>query len=196
VMMVISGIVTYYIGSVEGAWKFLLALGAGTGLVYLLRWYWWRINAWSEVSAMATAFVVSLSAQWAGLSGEDPRGFGWLLLLTTIVTTVVWLAVTYGTAPEPAAKLRDFYARARPGGPGWRAIASTAGVDAELGGGLLRWAVGCVVVYLGLFGIGGVVLGRYWQGAIAIVIAIVLTAWLAGATETQAPARSPEVRVV
>jgi Na+/proline symporter len=196
VMMVIAGIVTYYIGSVEGAWKFLLALGAGTGLVYLLRWYWWRINAWSEVSAMATAFVVSLTAQAAGLSGDDPRGFAWLLLLTTAVTTVVWLGVTYGTAPEPVEKLREFYARARPGGPGWRAIVATADADATIGGGLLRWAVGCVVVYLGLFGIGGLVLGRPWQGALALVIAVALTAWLVGATEAETPARGIEVRVV
>jgi SSS family solute:Na+ symporter len=196
VMMVISGIVTYYIGSVEGAWKFLLALGAGTGLVYLLRWYWWRINAWSEVSAMATALVVSLAAQAAGLSGDDPRGFAWLLLVTTAATTVVWLAVTYATAPEPPETLRAFYARVRPGGPGWRAVAGTADADAQIGGGLLKWAVGCVVVYLGLFGIGGLVLGRYWEGAVALVIAVVLTVWLAGATEAPAPAQGPEVRVV
>ena len=196
VMMVVSGVVTYYIGSVEGAWKFLLALGAGTGLVYLLRWYWWRINAWSEVSAMATAFVVSLAAQAAGLSADDPRGFAWLLLVTTAATTVVWLAVTYSTAPEPPDTLRAFYARAHPGGPGWRAVSATADADAEIGGGLLKWAVGCVVVYLGLFGIGAFVLGRVWQGAVALVIAVALTAWLAGATETRLAARSSEVRVV
>jgi SSS family solute:Na+ symporter len=196
VMMIVSGIVTYYIGTVEGAWKFLLALGAGTGLVYLLRWYWWRVNAWSEVSAMATALVVSLSAQAAGLSGDDPRGFAWLLLLTTSVTTVVWLAVTYATAPEPAAKLREFYARARPGGPGWRSIASTADTDARIGGGLLVWVVGCVVVYLGLFGIGGIVLGRYWQGGVAVVLAAALTIWIVTATDTRATAETPQVRVV
>jgi SSS family solute:Na+ symporter len=196
VMMIVSGIVTYYIGTVEGAWKFLLALGAGTGLVYLLRWYWWRVNAWSEVSAMATALVVSLSAQAAGLSGDDPRGFAWLLLLTTSVTTVVWLAVTYATAPEPAAKLREFYARARPGGPGWRSIASTADTDARIGGGLLVWVLGCVVVYLGLFGIGGIVLGRYWQGGVAVVLAAALTIWIVTATDTRATAETPQVRVV
>jgi solute:Na+ symporter, SSS family len=196
VMMIVAGIVTYYIGSVEGAWKFLLALGAGTGLVYLLRWYWWRVNAWSEVSAMATALVVSLTAQAAGLSGDDPRGFAWLLLLTTSVTTVVWLAVTYATAPEPPAKLREFYARVRPGGPGWRTIASTAGTDVRIGGGLLAWALGCVVVYLGLFGIGGIVLGRYWQGGAAVVLALALTIWLVTMTEGDAAAGASEVRVV
>jgi hypothetical protein len=164
--------------------------------VYLLRWYWWRINAWSEVSAMATAFVVSLAAQAGGLRGEDPRGFAWLLLLTTAATTVAWLTVTYATSPEPPEKLRAFYARVRPGGPGWRAVAATADEDARIGGGLLTWAVGCAVVYLGLFGIGGLVLGRYWQGALAVVLAAALTAWLVRATGTRAPAAAPQVRVV
>ena len=185
VMMVISGIVTYYIASVEGAWKFLLALGAGTGLVYLLRWYWWRVNAWSEVSAMATAFVVSLGAQAAGMSSDDPRSFALLLLLTTVATTIVWLAVTFITAPEPQATLRAFYERARPGGPGWRAVSATADQDARLGGGIVIWLAGCAVVYLGLFGIGGLVLGRVWQGGLAVVIGAVLTAWLVRATRSR-----------
>ena len=195
-MMVVAAVVTYFISTVEGAWKFLLALGAGTGLVYLLRWYWWRVNAWSEVSAMATAFVVSLGAQALGLSGDDPRGFAWLLLVTTTVTTVVWLAVTYATAPEPPETLRAFYMRARPGGPGWRAVVPTAERDARIGGGLLVWALGCLVVYLGLFGIGGLVLGRYWQGGLAVIAAALLTAWVVTLTATPPGADEPEVRVV
>ena len=195
-MMVVAAVVTYFISTVEGAWKFLLALGAGTGLVYLLRWYWWRVNAWSEVSAMATAFVVSIALQARGVGTDDPRGFAWLLLITTMVTTVVWLAVTYLTAPEPPEKLRAFYMRARPGGPGWRAVVPTADRDARIGGGLVVWAVGCVVVYLGLFGIGGLVLGRYWQGGLAVVAAAALTAWVVMLTATPARAEEPEVRVV
>lgn len=183
VVMVISGVVTMNIGTVEGAWKFLLAIGAGTGLVYLLRWYWWRVNAWSEVSAMAAALIFSLAAQLGlGLSADDPRGFAQLLLLTTAATTVVWLAVTYLTAPEPAASLRTFYWRVRPGGPGWTAIVPTAGVDVALGVGLVQWALGCAVVYLGLFGIGGLVLGRPVRGAIAVLAALALTWYLVGAT--------------
>ncbi len=183
VMMVISGVVTMNIGTVEGAWKFLLAIGAGTGLVYLLRWYWWRVNAWSEVSAMAAALIFSLAAQLGlGLSADDPRSFAQLLLLTTAATTVVWLAVTYLTAPEPAASLRTFYWRVRPGGPGWTAIVPTAGADGALGVGLVQWALGCAVVYLGLFGIGGLVLGRPVRGAIAVLAALALTWYLVGAT--------------
>jgi Na+/proline symporter len=177
-VMAVSGVVTLYIGSVEGAWKFLLAIGAGTGLVYLLRWYWWRINAWSEVSAMASALVVSLLAQGLfGLTADAPRDFAILLMLTTAITTVIWLAVTYLTPPESPQVLRAFYARVRPGGPGWRAIEPNANRDARIGVGLVQWAMGCAIVYLGLFGIGGVVLGRTGQGAVAVAAAIVLT-WL------------------
>jgi Na+/proline symporter len=192
VMMVVSGVVTMNIATVEGAWKFLLAIGAGTGLVYLLRWYWWRINAWSEVSAMAAAFAISLGGQAAGLSADDPRSFAWLLIVTTAATTAVWLAVTYATAPEPRERLRAFYERARPGGPGWVAIVPGARADRAIGAGLLQWALGCAVVYLGLFGIGALVLGRPARGAIAVALAIVLTAWLVRATGTE----SREIRVV
>ncbi|HUF91382.1 MAG TPA: sodium:solute symporter family protein, partial [Candidatus Limnocylindria bacterium] len=182
-VMVVAGVASLYIGSVEGAWKFLLAIGAGTGLVYLLRWYWWRINAWSEVSAMASALVVSLLAQGPlGLSAEAPRDFAILLMVTTAITTVVWLAVTYLTAPESPEVLRAFSARVRPGGPGWRAITPQADGDARLGAGLWQWAAGCAVVYLGLFGIGGLVLGRTARGAAAVAAAGVLTWFLVRAT--------------
>jgi solute:Na+ symporter, SSS family len=187
-MMIISGVVTLNIGTVEGAWKFLLAIGAGTGLVYLLRWYWWRVNAWSEVSAMVAALVFSLVAQLGlGLSADDPRGFAKLLLTTTAATTVVWLVVTYLTAAEPADHLRAFYRRVRPGGPGWRAIVPDASADAALGAGLVQWVLGCAVVYLGLFGIGRFVLGRPAHGALAVVVALGLTWYLVTATRDSAP---------
>ncbi|HXG03859.1 MAG TPA: sodium:solute symporter family protein [Candidatus Binatia bacterium] len=191
-MMLVAGVVSTFIASVEGAWKFLLALGAGTGLVYLLRWYWWRINAWSEVSAMAAAFVVSLGLQFgAGLSADDPRGFAWLLLLTTAVTTAVWVGVTYLTAPEPLDRLRAFYAQVRPGGPGWAAVEPAAAADGRLARGLLQWAAGCVVVYLGLFGIGALVLGRPLHGLASLVVGGLLLAWL-----LRAAGRQPAARVV
>jgi solute:Na+ symporter, SSS family len=197
VMMVISGVATYYISSVEGAWKFLLAIGAGTGLVYLLRWYWWRINAWSEVSAMAAALVVSAIAQAVfGLGADDPRGFAILLLVTTAITTVVWVAVTYATPPEPTATLRAFYARVRPGGPGWRAVVPEAAGEGRLAPGLAQWAVGCVVVYLGLFGIGDLVLGRHVRGVVTLVIGIALAGYLVRATRTAAGAATSPGRSV
>ena len=183
VIMVISGVVTLNIGTVEGAWKFLLAIGAGTGLVYLLRWYWWRVNAWSEVSAMAAALVFSLAAQLGfGLSADDPRGFARLLLVTTAATTVVWLVVTYLTPAEPLESLRAFHRRVRVGGPGWRAVAPDAAGETAIGAGLVQWLLGCAVVYLALFGLGGLVLGRRGSGAIAVVLAVLLTWYLVTAT--------------
>src|SRR5256712_6981485 len=183
VMMVISGVVTLNIGTVEGAWKFLLAIGAGTGLVYLLRWYWWRVNAWSEVSAMAAALVFSLVAQLGfGLSADDPRGFAYLLLVTTAATTIVWLAVTYLTPAEPLESLRAFHRRVRAGGPGWRAVAPDAAGGIAIGAGLVQWLLGGAVVYLALFGIGGLVLGRRGSGALAVVAAVLLTWYLVTAT--------------
>ena len=194
VMMVISGVVTLNIGTVEGAWKFLLAIGAGTGLVYLLRWYWWRVNAWSEVSAMAAALVFSLVAQLGlGLSADDPRGFAYLLLVTTAATTIVWLMVTYLTPAEPLESLRAFHRRVRTGGPGWRAVAPDAAGGIAIGAGLVQWLLGCAVVYLALFGIGGLVLGRRGSGALAVVAAVLLTWYLVTATR---PAARTETSMV
>jgi solute:Na+ symporter, SSS family len=138
--------------SIATAWKFLLALGAGAGLVFILRWYWWRINAWSEIAAMTAAATISLSLESslglpvvrllhgldpalaiAPLSSDDPHGFAWLMLTTTTLTTAIWLAVTLLTRPESEATLQAFYDRVRPAALGWRrfALASLALKRAE-----------------------------------------------------------------
>jgi len=115
-LTVISIVVTFFLTSIAGAWKMLLVTGAGTGLVLLLRWYWWRINAWSEISAMITAFITSLALQiGGGLDSDKPVDFAWIMIITVSVTTVVWLAVTFATQPESEETLVKFYKRARPG---------------------------------------------------------------------------------
>src|SRR3954467_8466384 len=89
-----SAVVTHYLGTIEGAWKFLLALGSGTGLVLILRWYWWRINAWSEISAMIASFVVSLVAIATikpRFAAGDLRADAWVMIVTVAVSTVVWI---------------------------------------------------------------------------------------------------------
>ncbi len=179
-IMLVAGVITYYLRSVEGAWKFLLAIGAGTGLVYLLRWYWWRINAWSEVAAMGGALAFSFGLQWGvGLRVDDAHDFAWLMLLTVAGTTAVWVAVTYLTPSEPLEHLQRFCARVRPGGPGWRHITGPA-ASAEGPGprDLLHWTLGCLVVYLGLFGIGALLLGSAGRGILFLTAATVLTAWI------------------
>jgi hypothetical protein len=178
-LMVISGVITYHLQSVEGAWKFLLAVGAGTGLVYLLRWYWWRVNAWSEISAMAAALVLSTVLQFGvGLDAGHAHDFARLMLLTVAGTTAVWLVVTFLTPAEPVEQLRRFYARVRPGGAGWAAIAAEARKEGPGWSGLGRWAAGCAVVYLGLFGTGELFLGRAWRGGALVAIALGLTLWI------------------
>ena len=185
-LMVISLIVTFNLGSIGGAWKLLLVTGAGTGTVLLLRWFWWRVNAWSEVSAMIVAAAVSLYLQlhlkW---DSDQPRDFAYLMLVTVAITTAAWLAVTLLTAPEPREKLVSFYRRVRPEGPGWKHIASEAGVtETNWSGGLAaqfaNWALGCVLIYTSLFGIGKLVFKEWGMGLVctaAAVAAAMLISW-------------------
>src|SRR3954470_677103 len=106
-----SIVVTYFLSSVEQAWKFLLAMGAGTGLVLILRWYWWRINAWSELSSMICSFITALIVMpivHGRFDASDPSADAWIMIITVAVTTVVWLSVTFMTKPEPGPVLEAF----------------------------------------------------------------------------------------
>ena len=166
-LTVISVIVTFYIESVSGAWKLLMATGAGTGGVLLARWYWWRVNAWSEVAAMIAGFAVSLSLQgiWK-LDSDNPDQFAWLMIITTGLTTVTWIAVTMLTKPEPEDVLLAFYRRTRPAF-GWRPIARLAPEVRPAGdtaSNLLCWVSGCVFIYGALFGVGKLLFGHTGLG--------------------------------
>jgi Na+/proline symporter len=179
-----SIVVTWQIQTIGRAWTFLLAIGAGTGLVLILRWYWWRINAWSEISAMIASFAVSLTAMqfvpraFAGTANAD----AWVMLVTVAISTVVWLVVTFLTRPEPDAVLDAFYRRVRPGGPGWQIVSARLGFGREsIPGGALAWTnwlAGIVAVYGTLFGIGKVVFGQLSSGLILLAIAVAAFAWI------------------
>ena len=178
--------VTSQLQSVEGAWRFLLAIGAGTGLVLILRWYWWRINAWSEISAMIASFVVSLVALGTvkqRFAADDPNGDAWVMVITVVVSTVIWLAVTYLTQPEPQATLDSFYQRVRPGGPGWATVSTRLGYGREkIPGGALAWTnwiAGIIAVYASLFGIGRLVFGDTVVGLVMLGVAGLAFAWIA-----------------
>jgi len=177
VLTVISAAVAFRIESIGGAWKLLIVTGAGTGGVLLLRWYWWRINAWSEVSAMIAAFVVSLLLQTAGgLDSDQPRDFAYIVLTTVAVTTAVWLAVTYLTRPESEATLEAFYRRTRPSRTGWGPVAARAAdvrPSADGLANLLDWFAGCVLVYGALFGVGKLLLHETAPGVLLIAIATI-----------------------
>ena len=176
-LTVISGIVTFYMGSIGGAWKLLIVTGAGTGGVLLLRWYWWRINAWSEVSAMISAFVVSLTLQLAvGMDSDQPKDFALIMIVTVAITTAVWLAVTYLTKPEPQETLTSFYRRTRPSRAGWAPIAALAPDVKVTSSGLanlLDWVAGCVLVYGVLFGVGKLLLHETAPGLLLLGLAAV-----------------------
>jgi SSS family solute:Na+ symporter len=175
-LMCASIYVTLHLASIEQAWKLLIVTGAGTGTVLLLRWFWWRINAWSEVSAMAAAAVVSLYLQ-LGLAWDSdrPREFAYIMIVTVGLTTIVWLAVTMLTPPEPDETLRRFYQRVRPHGAGWRDVAKTVQVapaPGSLGRELANAALGCVLVYSALFGVGHLLLRSAPLGAFLLAVSV------------------------
>ncbi len=170
-LTIVSAVVTFYLESIGSAWKLLLGIGAGTGLVLLLRWFWWRINAWSEVSAMICALVVSTALHLRGYDSDNPRDFAWIMIITVSITTVVWLAVTFLTRPERMDTLVAFYRRTRPSLSGWRPVAAAApDVKPSRDGwrNLLDWVCGVVLVYGWLFGIGKVILGELGLGLLMI----------------------------
>jgi len=161
--------------SVGDSYKYLYNLTAGVGLVMILRWYWWRVNAWSEISALcASALVSNLLIVFNVF--RDANATAEVLLVTVPVTTVVWLAVTYFTAPEPEATLVRFYERVRPSAFGWKPIARVAsdGAGSEpLGVNAVDWVAGCGLVYGALFGIGKLVLGDATAGGLYLGVAAV-----------------------
>jgi hypothetical protein len=169
-LTVISAVVTFYLESIAGAWKLLFVTGAGTGGVLLLRWYWWRINAWSEVSSMIAAFAVSIALQTAGgMDRDQPLDFAWIMIVTIVITTGVWLATTLLTAPERKDTLVAFYRRTRPSLFGWGPIARLAPdvVPSRAGWwNLLDTAAGVVLIYGWLFGIGKILLNETALGLV------------------------------
>jgi Na+/proline symporter len=177
-LMIVSLVVTFNLESIGGAWKLLLVTGAGTGTVLLLRWFWWRINAWSEVSAMLTAAVVSIFLQTVLKWDSDrPKDFAYLMLVTVGITTIVWLTVTMLTPAEPMEKLVSFYRRVRPEGPGWKRVAAEAGVVEAHASGTLsaqfaNWILGCALIYGSLFGIGKLIFKEWAIGSLYLLVAL------------------------
>ena len=173
--MVLAALLTLELETAKQSFDLLLSVGAGTGLIYLLRWFWWRVNAWSEVAAMISSFLVALAFFVAAKQGHPVRP-EISLIVTVAVTTVVWIGVTLVTAPTDRATLVAFYKLVRPAGPGWSAIRAEA--DAlpspdSLPQALLGWVLGCVFVYAALFGTGSFLYGRTAQGVMWLVFFLV-----------------------
>jgi Na+/proline symporter len=170
-LVIASGYTAAHISSIQSAWQLLLGMGAGTGSVLMLRWYWWRINAWSEISSMIAAFIVSTSLQHAQFSGNISVVFAKTAMITTAATTLVWLVTTLLTRPETDERLLQFYRRVQPTIHGWKRIAALA-PDIEpvrdLGANAFDWVMGCTLVYCCLFGIGELVLQAWLSGLLLL----------------------------
>lgn len=158
-VLVAGGLTAWFMRkvSVDDAWKFLAALGAGTGAVFMLRWFWWRISAWSEIAAMVSSVIYFILVR---IFVKTPE---YQTALVAGLTVVTWLVVTYLTPPEPMAVLERFYRKVHPGGPGWEPVAAKARdvqPDRSLGVSILCAFLGAGVVYLTLPGIGLLLFGK------------------------------------
>jgi Na+/proline symporter len=174
-LMVLAAALTFVLTTAQASFNLMLSVGAGTGLIYLLRWYWWRINAWSEIAAMVSSFLVAVAFFVAGRNGATIAAHT-SLLITVAVTTIVWVAATYMTAPTDRATLVSFYRLVRPPGPGWEQVRAEAGVPPSpdsIAQSLLGWVLGCLVVYAALFGAGSYLYGRTTQGVVWTVVFVI-----------------------
>ncbi|MFK7776032.1 MAG: Na+:solute symporter, partial [Saprospiraceae bacterium] len=159
------------------AFNMLLLLGAGTGAIYILRWFWWRINAMTEIVAMVSSLII------AGFFAFANHGLeGWqTMVIGAVLTTIVWVSAAFLTEPTDEETLRNFYKKIRPSGSGWDAViekAKAEGVDirkekSQLPLELLCWVVGCVAVYSALFATGNWIYGNVSTASILTIISIV-----------------------
>jgi len=170
ILMLISLVVTLFINKISGAWAFIMECGAGVGLVLILRWFWWRINAWSEISAMITPFLV-----FPILRSFDIE-FPLSLFIIVPATTIVWLVVTLLTKPTDDKVLKSFYRKIHPGGVMWKKISSQI-PEVENDSGFFKlfinWIIGVILVYSILFGTGKLLLSDYTGFLIYILVAAV-----------------------
>jgi Na+/proline symporter len=176
-LIILAGIVSLWLENALQAFQILLQIGAGTGLVFLLRWFWWRINAWSEVAAMVVSFSVAVYFQFIHTSlGFPALNPSVQLVIGVAITTLGWLLVTFLTAPASVDTLRSFYQEIRPFGSGWRRILDLGPGDPgpEVGGvaaGFLGWFLGLAAVYGALFGTGFILFGNQLLGTVCLLVA-------------------------
>ena len=195
VLMVLSATFALtFLKNATQAFNILLLSGAGTGLIYLLRWFWWRINAVTEIVAMVVATTMAIILAGfvddATLANSVVDGFTMKLLITIGTVTVVWILTTLLTRPESKETLRNFYRLTHPGGPGWKRVIEEARADGdnidekeegmawEMPKQILMVFLGCIAVYASLFSIGGFVYGEVARGFILAGVAAVSTYFL------------------
>jgi Na+/proline symporter len=165
-LMVCAALLTFGLDTAKESFDLILSIGAGTGLIYILRWFWWRINAWSEIAAMVSSFVVAIGFFAARKAGHGVSSES-SLMITIAATTAVWLVVTYLAPGTDRSRLLEFYRLVRPAGPGWTSIRAEAKLEPSpdsLSLALIGWILGCTFVYSALFGTGSFLYGRNGVG--------------------------------
>src|SRR3972149_6114541 len=163
-LIILAAALSLWLQNAFQAFQIMLQVGAGTGLIFLLRWFWWRINAWTEISAMAISFAVALYLQFVHVQvlGLPPLTPSVQLVLGGAITTAGWLVVPFLTAPHDRATPPAFYDRIRPHGAGWRSAVTTRAPEGEdsVTAAFLCWFLGVAAIYLALFGTGYLIYGR------------------------------------
>jgi solute:Na+ symporter, SSS family len=175
-LVLISSLLILVINSISGAWSFIIECGAGLGLVLILRWYWWRINAWSEISAMIAPFIAYTVTKYF-FKIEFPQS----LFVIVTFTTMVWIIATFITGPTDMNILINFYKRVSPGGRGWVIVQRTANLNEsqdKLLPLLVDWIIGIILIYASLFGIGKIIFKDYIAGGILSAIAVILFGYM------------------
>ncbi len=174
-LFVISSGMVFVLETAQGAFNIILQIGAGTGLLYLVRWFWWRVTAWCEVVAMVSSFAISIFWLVLTRSGVDVSTHV-QLLLTVLFTTVCWIATAYLGPQTDRATLINFYKKVRPFGPGWRQVRVEAGIAESYASGenvtlsLLGWVAGCSMVWAALFCVGNFLYGRHTYAVILLAV--------------------------
>ena len=176
ILMIVSSLVALSLTNALQLFEIILMFGAGTGLIFILRWFWWRINAWTEISAMIASGIISIlltfTTQGDALFNDGGMFPGYLKFpFVVLFSTVIWLLVTFLTAPETDKVLFAFYTKTQPGGPGWEKIvtrAKKAKVSIikttekwSVPNGILAMVLGCVLIYSCMFAIGNYIYGEY-----------------------------------
>jgi solute:Na+ symporter, SSS family len=175
-LVLASGYTAAQLKSIGAGWELVLGVGFGTGAVYILRWYWWRISAWSEISAMLAAAVVTIGLRNVSFAGDDALVYAKKTLITGGLTTIAWVVVTFLTRAESNATLVAFYRRVHPTVYGWKRIAKLAPELPEvkdMAGNAFNWLMGVILVYGCLFGIGKLVFQQWGQGILLLALAAI-----------------------
>ena len=189
-LMVVACIFALLLSNALQAFNILLQIGAGTGLIFILRWFWWRINAYSEITAMVVSFLIALYFNFVhSHTGLPELSNAAQLVSGVLITTAAWVLVTFLTRPVDTTTLLNFYRLVRPGGPGWQKLAELAAKDGGLSGeniqrdwdvpsGILAMIAGCLAVYGMLFAVGYWIYGNTGPATIMTLIALGAGAWL------------------